>query len=170
MRIQRLMVRDARRCRAPHHEELAALILRSALLRASRRMWPPPPGRCAQASTSQHATDATRGMLSLLSWHFMTIGGKGFAEGGVRPASGGIYMTSAAGHAGLLSVRRQRARRPRRNQYRTAGSQHDSHGSGQAKSNPANCLMHFLAPFICVAPQQHLILPDNVAGLHDQVR
>ncbi len=36
-----LVVRDAPRCRAPHHEGLTDLILRSALLRASRRMWPP---------------------------------------------------------------------------------------------------------------------------------
>src|SRR5258708_39019036 len=35
------MVRDARRCRAPHHEGLEDLILRSGHLAASRRMKPP---------------------------------------------------------------------------------------------------------------------------------
>src|SRR5438046_4106111 len=51
------MVRDARRCRAPHHEGLATcstLILRSRACAASRRM-----GRDKNADTSSHS----RGMV-----------------------------------------------------------------------------------------------------------
>jgi hypothetical protein len=65
-----LMVRDARRCRAPHHEGLADLILRSGVFAASRRMKPPHlqmlqicvrilAARCARAvhASSPHKTE-----------------------------------------------------------------------------------------------------------------
>jgi hypothetical protein len=42
--------------------------------------------------------------LLLLCRQFMAVCGEGFAEGSVRPASRGIYMTSAAGKTGLLSI------------------------------------------------------------------
>jgi len=59
------VVRDARHCRAPHHEELANLILRSGVFAASRRMQPRHSTRTPTHSRdAPHPSDAQKSTAS----------------------------------------------------------------------------------------------------------